>query len=41
MRSLFPGMDPYLERNWLDVHTRLVRQLAWPTSHALCYNALR
>lgn len=24
MKSPFPGMDPYLERHWLDVHTRLV-----------------
>jgi hypothetical protein len=24
MRSPFPGMDPYLERHWLDVHTSLV-----------------
>src|SRR6185437_1873140 len=24
MRSPFPGMDPYLERSWGDVHTRLV-----------------
>jgi hypothetical protein len=23
-RSPFPGMDPYLERNWSDVHVRLV-----------------
>ena len=24
MRSPFPGMDPYLERHWGDVHTSLV-----------------
>jgi hypothetical protein len=24
MKSPFPGMDPYLERHWLDVHTKLV-----------------
>lgn len=24
MKSPFPGMDPYLERHWLDVHSRLV-----------------
>ncbi|HXE54615.1 MAG TPA: DUF4058 family protein, partial [Tepidisphaeraceae bacterium] len=24
MPSPFPGMDPYLERHWLDVHTALV-----------------
>jgi hypothetical protein len=24
MKSPFPGMDPYLERHWGDVHTRLV-----------------
>lgn len=24
MKSPFPGMDPYLERHWLDVHTSLV-----------------
>jgi hypothetical protein len=23
MPSPFPGMDPYLERSWRDVHTRL------------------
>src|SRR5215212_5168647 len=24
MKSPFPGMDPYLERHWLDVHGSLV-----------------
>jgi hypothetical protein len=24
MKSPFPGMDPYLERNWRDVHARLI-----------------
>jgi hypothetical protein len=24
VKSPFPGMDPYLEQDWLDVHTRLV-----------------
>src|SRR4051794_17153356 len=24
MPSPFPGMDPYLERHWRDVHTRLI-----------------
>jgi hypothetical protein len=24
MNSPFPGMDPYLEPHWLDVHARLV-----------------
>jgi hypothetical protein len=24
MKSPFPGMDPYLERHWGDVHTRLI-----------------
>src|SRR2546423_1362763 len=24
MNSPFPGMDPYLEPHWLDVHTHLV-----------------
>lgn len=24
MPSPFPGMDPYLERHWGDVHTRLI-----------------
>jgi hypothetical protein len=24
MKSPFPGMDPYLERHWEDVHTRLI-----------------
>jgi len=28
MPSPFPGMDPYLERHWLDVHTKLVTYAA-------------
>jgi hypothetical protein len=28
MNSPFPGMDPYLERHWLDVHGRLVTYAA-------------
>src|SRR4029453_13394738 len=24
MKSPFPGMDPYLERHWLDIHTSFV-----------------
>ena len=24
MKSPFPGMDPYLEQHWLDVHARLI-----------------
>lgn len=24
MRSPFPGMDPYPEAHWLDVHPRLI-----------------
>lgn len=28
VKSPFPGMDPYLERHWLDVHTRLVHGAA-------------
>src|SRR4051812_9068202 len=28
MNSPFPGMDPYLERHWLDVHTKLVAYAA-------------
>src|SRR2546423_7786011 len=24
MQSPFPGMDPYLERHWSDVHARLI-----------------
>ena len=28
MPSPFPGMDPYLERHWLDVHARLVTYAA-------------
>lgn len=28
MKSPFPGMDPYLERHWLDVHTKLVAYAA-------------
>ena len=24
MKSPFPGMDPYLEQRWRDLHTRLV-----------------
>ncbi|HVR75109.1 MAG TPA: DUF4058 family protein, partial [Planctomycetota bacterium] len=28
MKSPFPGMDPYLEPHWLDVHTKLVAYAA-------------
>jgi hypothetical protein len=28
MKSPFPGMDPYLERHWRDVHHRLVTYTA-------------
>lgn len=28
IKSPFPGMDPYLEMHWLDVHTRLVHNAA-------------
>jgi Protein of unknown function (DUF4058) len=28
MKSPFPGMDPYLERHWGDVHSRLVIYIA-------------
>jgi len=28
MKSPFPGMDPYLEAHWLDVHSRLVAYAA-------------
>lgn len=28
MKSPFPGMDPYLEPHWLDVHTKLVTYAA-------------
>src|SRR5438874_962281 len=28
MPSPFPGMDPYLELHWLDVHTKLVAYAA-------------
>jgi hypothetical protein len=28
MKSPFPGMDPYLEEHWLDVHTKLVAYCA-------------
>jgi hypothetical protein len=28
MKSPFPGMDPYLERSWRDVHARLVLYIA-------------
>jgi hypothetical protein len=28
MRSPFPGMDPYLEKHWEDVHTRLIGYIA-------------
>ena len=24
MKSPFPGMDPYLQQHWRDVHTRLI-----------------
>jgi hypothetical protein len=28
LRSPFPGMDPFLERHWEDVHTRLIGYIA-------------
>ena len=28
MASPFPGMDPYLEAHWLDIHTKLVAYAA-------------
>lgn len=28
MKSPFPGMDPYLERHWEDVHARLIGYIA-------------
>jgi hypothetical protein len=28
MKSPFPGMDPFLERHWEDVHTRLIGYIA-------------
>ena len=28
MKSPFPGMDPYLETHWLDVHSRLIVEAA-------------
>jgi hypothetical protein len=28
MRSPFPGMDPFLEKHWEDVHTRLIGYIA-------------
>ena len=28
MKSPFPGMDPYLEAHWLDVHPRLIVEAA-------------
>jgi hypothetical protein len=28
MKSPFPGMDPYLEQHWEDVHTRLISYVA-------------
>src|SRR6058998_1641252 len=28
MNSPFPGMDPYLEAHWLDVHPRLIVEAA-------------
>src|SRR5688500_6037869 len=34
MKGPFPGMDPYLEHHWLDVHTRLVTYAAdWLNEH--------
>ena len=30
MPSPFPGMDPYLERHWGDVHTRLITSASDP-----------
>ena len=34
MKSLFPGMDPYLEQHWGDVHTRSTTNL-WPALEAM------
>src|SRR5438128_12252922 len=28
MRSPFPGMDPWMERTWRDVHSRLIIYIA-------------
>jgi hypothetical protein len=28
MKSPFPGMDPYLERHWIDVHARMIVYLS-------------
>ena len=33
MKSPFPGMDPYLERHWGDVHQR------WQPTSAIRFNA--
>jgi hypothetical protein len=35
MKSPFPGMDPYLERHWLDVHTALIGELRRALNRAL------
>ena len=40
IRSPFPGMDPYLEQDWLDVHSRptyvgCVRRAERPTNVAV------
>ena len=44
MPSPFPGMDPYLERNWLDVHSALIaetrRALNWSLPKGLVARAL-
>ena len=34
MKSPFPGMDPYLEPHWLDVHTTLVGEARRLEPHA-------
>jgi hypothetical protein len=35
MKSPFPGMDPYLEPHWLDVHTRLTTHAAEALNESL------
>jgi hypothetical protein len=35
MKSPFPGMDPYLEPHWLDVHTALIAEARRALNHSL------
>lgn len=35
MKSPFPGMDPYLQPHWLDVHTAFIAEARRALNHSL------